>query len=260
LNFKRATPRSDIYSFGALLHDIFASNPRRLPHEELTAPGDIGPVIERCTKRNSFRRFKDVGQVREALFNALNNYQFVYQSNEEQEAVELLASETQLPNADQWDAIFDFLDITPDDGGATTNLFRVLRLDHIQQLNRDDPDLMAALGNMFADHCRLRSFDYNYCDVLASKAQLFYDLGEIDLKAKIAIAMLILGLDHNRWFVERKFVQMVAPSISEALIQRVIVEMNVLQIDFNSEFLRMQTSIAITSESLHPQLREILSS
>lgn len=51
INFKRATPRSDIYSFGAMLHDIFAANPKRLPHEELTAPGAIGPIVEKCTKR-----------------------------------------------------------------------------------------------------------------------------------------------------------------------------------------------------------------
>lgn len=31
INFRRATQRSDIYSFGALLHDIFATNPKRLP-------------------------------------------------------------------------------------------------------------------------------------------------------------------------------------------------------------------------------------
>jgi hypothetical protein len=49
-----------LYSLGAMIHDIFALNPKRLPHEELTAPGAIGPVIEKCTKRNAHRRYKDV--------------------------------------------------------------------------------------------------------------------------------------------------------------------------------------------------------
>jgi serine/threonine protein kinase len=51
INFKRASARSDIYSFGAILHDIFATNPKRLPHEELSVPGDVGPIVEKCTKR-----------------------------------------------------------------------------------------------------------------------------------------------------------------------------------------------------------------
>jgi eukaryotic-like serine/threonine-protein kinase len=258
LNFKRATARSDIYSFGAMLHDIFAPNPKRLPHEELSGPGDIGPIIEKCTKRNAFRRFKNVEQLREALFNALNTYQFVYQSGEEQKVVELLSDENQLPDSKQWDAIFDFLDSTPDDDDPTKNVFRALRREHIEQLSVDDPDLMAALGKMFADHCRTRIFGFDYCDVLASKAELFYELGEIGLKADIAIAMLRLGLEHNRWFVERKFLQMVSPSAPDAMAERMIVELSVLQIDFKGQFEKMQSSISVTDEALHPLLRLLL--
>jgi serine/threonine protein kinase len=55
INFKRATIRSDIYSFGAILHDIFATNSQRLPHDELTVPGDVGPIVEKCTKRLPLR-------------------------------------------------------------------------------------------------------------------------------------------------------------------------------------------------------------
>jgi eukaryotic-like serine/threonine-protein kinase len=258
LNFKRATSRSDIYSFGAMLHDIFAPNPKRLPHEELTAPGDIGPVIEKCTKRNAFRRYKNVEQLRDALFNALDTYQFVYQSDAEQKVVEFLSNEAALPTSEQWDAIFDFLDSTTDDGEPTKNIFRTLRRDHIEQLSIEDPDLMAALGKMYADHCRLRIFGFDYCDVLASKAELFYELGETGLKADIAIAMLILGLEHNRWFVERKFLQMVGPSAADAMIQRVIVEMSVLKINFKHEFGRMQRSISVERDALHPLLQQIL--
>jgi serine/threonine protein kinase len=145
VNFKRATPRSDIYSFGAMLHDIFAPNPKRLPHEQLTAPGDIGPVIEKCTKRNAHRRYQDVAQLREALFNALNTYQFVYQSGEEQKVIELLSEPDILPTGEQWDEIFDFLDVTPEDGQPIRQVWRTLRHQHILQLSQEDPDLMAAL-------------------------------------------------------------------------------------------------------------------
>jgi eukaryotic-like serine/threonine-protein kinase len=122
----------------------------------------------------------------------------------------------------------------------------------------DDPDLMAALGKMFADHCRTRIFGFDYCDVLASKAELFYELGEIGLKADIAIAMLRLGLEHNRWFVERKFLQMVSPSAPDAMAERMIVELSVLQIDFKGQFEKMQSSISVTDEALHPLLRLLL--
>ena len=117
---------------------------------------------------------------------------------------------------------------------------------------------MDALGKMFATHCRQRSFDFDYTDVLAAKAQLFYDLGELGLKANIAIAMLVLGTDHNRWFVERKFLAMVAPTVSEALIQRVIVEMSVLGINFKAEYARVLASIGVETNAIHPQLEALI--
>lgn len=259
LNFKRATSRSDIYSFGAMLHDIFATNPKRLPHEELSGPGAVGPVIEKCTKRYAHRRYKNVEQVREALFDALDNYQFVFQSNEEQRAVEFLKSESSLPNVEQWDEIFDFLDSTPEAGQPARNVFASLKREHIEQLSEDDPDLMSALGKMFADHCRKRSFNFDYCDVLAAKAQLFYDLGETGLKADIAVGMLILGVEHNRWFVEGKFLHMAGPQITEELAQRIVVELSVLGIDFAYQFSRMKSSVSASTEALHPALRAISS-
>ncbi len=39
-NFKYATPTADIYSFGAILHDIFGSG-YRTPYVELTVPGHL---------------------------------------------------------------------------------------------------------------------------------------------------------------------------------------------------------------------------
>ncbi|WP_295560583.1 serine/threonine-protein kinase [uncultured Sphingomonas sp.] len=254
INFKRATPRSDIYSFGAILHDIFAVNPKRLPHEELTGPGPIGPVIEKCTKRNAHRRYRDVAQLREALFEALNLFVFDFQSSEEEEAVRLLTNEARLPDAQDWDNIFDLLDRNAPNSQPAYTAFRTLRIEHIQQLSSEDPDLLSALGKMFADHCRIMTFSFEYCDILGTKAQSFFDLGEVGLKADIAVAMLVLGLSHNRWFVERKFLQMVAGA-SDQLAERILVEMSVLGIDFAYEFSRMQRSISVTKEALHPILR-----
>jgi eukaryotic-like serine/threonine-protein kinase len=258
INFKKASARSDIYSFGAILHDIFAQNPKRLPHEKLTAPGAIGPVIEKCTEKNHLRRYKDVVALREALFDALNNYQFQSGSNEEQKIFDLLTESANLPTPDQWDDIFDFIENADVRGQPLRNVFRALRRDHIHQLAADDAELMAALGKMYAEHCRLLSFDFEYCDVLAGKAQEFYDLGDIGLKAEIAAAMLVLGLDHNRWFVEWKFMRMVAPEIADTLAQRIIVEFEVLKVDFRGKFARLQGSISANVASLHPALQVLV--
>ena len=255
INFHRATPRSDIYSFGALLHDIFAPNPKRLPHEELTAPGDIGKVIEKCTKRNAHRRYRDIAELRDALFEALSNHTFQFLTTEEAEVVGLLTDPTRAQSPEDWDRIFDYLDSHPITAQGPTNVFRALRRDQIERLNDEDPDLLASLGALFADHCRRGTFSFDYSDVLASKAQLFYNMGDIALKAKIAVAMLRLGTSHNRWAVENTFLRMVGPAIDPSLAERISVELDVLGIYFQSEFNHLVMSIKAQKAQLHPILQ-----
>ena len=254
INFKRATTRSDIYSFGAILYDIFAPNPKRLPHDELMVPGELGPVVERCTKKNSLRRFKNIEQLRDALFTALNVFKFEFQSGEEEVIIGFLNA-SDLPNADQWDRVFAFLYDNEDDEKTCRNFFRALTREHIEQLHGEGSDLLGALGKQFADHCRTLSFDFDYCDVLAAKGQAFYDLGDTELKASIATAMLCMGTSHNRWFVERKFMQMVRPEIEEQLAERIAIEVEVLGIDFTKEFDHLMFSINAGEDGLHPVLQ-----
>lgn len=255
INFHRATPRSDIYSFGAVLHDIFAVNPKRLPHEELTGPGDIGKVIEKCTKRNAHRRYRDVKELREALFEALSTHAFHFASTEEAEVVGLLTNPSAFPSPEDWDRIFDFLDANDVHSQVGTNVFRALRRDHIEKLGADDPDLAIALGGLYADHCRRGTFSFDYCDVLASKAQLFYDLGDVALKAKTAVAMMRLGTSHNRWFVENMFLRMASPNVESEVAERIAVELEVLGINFKYEFNHLSVSVRAQQSQLHPILQ-----
>ncbi|MCJ2101008.1 serine/threonine-protein kinase [Methylobacterium sp. E-046] len=258
-NFKRATNRSDIYSFGALLYDIFSSNPRRLPHDELTLPGEVGPVIEKCTKRSGHRRYKNVEELRDALFAALTTFEFTFSSGEEEAVTKLLTS-AQFPNAEEWDHILEFIDARENNLTSCANVFRALQREHILHINADHSDLLLPLGKHFADYCRKFSFDFDYCDILASKAQMFYDLGDIQLKSSIAVAMLQLGTNHNRWFVERKFLTMAGNDIERHLAERISVELDVLKIDFDREIAHVCRSISATPADLHEILRGKLSS
>ncbi|EHP94200.1 serine/threonine-protein kinase [Methylorubrum extorquens] len=258
INFKRATTRSDIYSFGAILHDIFSANAKRLPHDELTVPGDLGAIVEKCTKRNGHRRYKNVEELREDLFAALNAYEFVFGSGEEEIVTGFLMKE-QFPNNEEWDRIFAFLDDCEGNLRGFDNVFRALRREHIAHMNTEQSDLLAPLGKQFADYCRELSFNFDYCDVLASKAQIFFEFGDIQLKANIAVAMLVLGVDHNRWFVEHKFVEMAGHEIPNELAARIAVEIDVLKIDFGSKVQHLERSINTSREKLHPLLRQKLS-
>ena len=71
-NFNTVTASADIYSFGALLHDIFGSG-NRIPYQRQTADGKIGIIISKCTvQQEASQRFKNIKSLREALLSELS--------------------------------------------------------------------------------------------------------------------------------------------------------------------------------------------
>jgi eukaryotic-like serine/threonine-protein kinase len=258
INFKRATAQSDIYSIGAILHDIFGGGAPRIPHIELTVPGPLGPIIQKCTKNNVRRRYLNVVTVREKLYEVLRE-EIAFSSQEEEELVQLLQG-NDLLTEQEWDRVFQQIDDNEEKGASNHALFRALTITHIEHLAKEAPELFASLGKDYAKYAQGTSFDFDYCDVIAARAQIFYDHGELDLKAVTAIAMLELGTSHNRWFVERKFVQMAGTSISDELAERIATEIDVKKYNFSHAIAHLERSIGVSRGDIHPTLSKKLGS
>jgi serine/threonine protein kinase len=255
--FKAATPLADIYSFGAILHDIFGNGAKRLPYTELNVPGDLSVIVTKCTKKLARRRYSSVNSLREDLYNVLNTKEIVFNSSDEEEAVNLLRENTSLTE-EQWDIVFLQIEENIDKSVSCSNIFSVVAEHHIKQLNVETPELFAALGEYFSDFILTSSFDFDYCDIVASRAQIFYDLGGIQLQAKIAIALLVMGTDHNRWYVERKFVSMAGLDTSDKVANRIKIEVEVQDIDFIYHINHLTSSISVNNNVLHPVLQKML--
>ena len=71
--------------------------------------------------------------------------------------------------------------------------------------------------------------------------------------------MLVLGTSHNRWYVERKFVTMAGAKITDQLANRIKIELEVQNINFDIEINHLKQSIGVDSSVLHPILQQLLS-
>ena len=256
-NFRAAIHLADIYSFGAILHDIFGNGARRVPYTELTLPGAIGDVIQKCTKTNARRRYKTIAALRDALYKVLDENEVEFSSPGEQKSVEVLQANSTL-SEEQWDDIFLLLEDDNESLSNCRNIFVNVNDEHIKQLESESPELFNALGHYLASFIYNNSFDFDYCDIIASKAEQFYVGGDLAIKAKIALSLLELGVSHNRWYVERKFLRLAGKDISDNLANRIIAEIEVDEIDFENQMQRLESSIRATRKSLHPKLLEYL--
>jgi hypothetical protein len=153
--------------------------------------------------------------------------------------------------------VFQQLDENGEEGRSNHALLGALKLVHIEQLAGESPELLSSLGHDYAAYACSQGFDFDYCDVIATRAEAFYKHGELDLQAAIALAMLELGTSHNRWFAERKFVQMAGASITEELAERIATEVRVQDINFKSMIRHLEHSISVSRDSLHPILAEL---
>ena len=252
-NFRRATAQADIYSFGAILHDIFGGGVNRVPHSELTVPGVLAPIVEKCTKSNVRRRYRSIASLREDLFNVLMDENIEFFSQEEEAVIGIIVNSSELTD-EQWDRIFNLIDENADTGVSSHNIMRSISLEHILSLHSRAPDMFQGLGELYAGFAELHAFDFDYCDIISSKAQIFYDSGDTQLKAKMALAMLELGTSHNRWLVERQFMQMASAEIDDTLAERIKIEIEVKNVNFSYKIRRVEESIGARRTELHPIL------
>ncbi|MCT8867139.1 serine/threonine protein kinase [Shewanella xiamenensis] len=255
--FRRATYAADLYAFGAILHDIFGVRTQRIPYTELTVEGELGPIVEKCTKQLPIRRYKSVSELRDELYNVLNNSEITFTSANEEAIVKKLRANSTL-NDKEWDSVFIQIDRNLGARISIGNIIAAISLEHIDSLSENSPDLFAALGDYFVESIMGNSFNFDYCDVLASKADRFYSDADIGLKAKIALAMLYLGTSHNRWYVERKVLTMMGVSISPELAQRIKMEVEVQNFSFERRITHLIRSIGTSIGFLHPILRDLI--
>jgi serine/threonine protein kinase len=257
-NFRRATEQADIYSFGAILHDIFGGGVPRIPHSELTVAGILKPIVEKCTKAQPRRRYASIAALREDLFDVLDNAAIQFFSQEEEDIISLLKDRESLSD-DEWDRAFNLVDENADKGVSNVNILRVLTLKHIQSLLESSPDMFHGLGELYCDFVSSNSFDFDYCDVISDKAQLFFNHGDLSLRAKVALAMLQLGTSHNRWRVEWQFMRMAGQECDPALAERIRIEVLARDLPFAARIQHVVHSINVSAEGLHPVLQSLMS-
>lgn len=257
-DFKRATARSDIFSFGVFLWDIFVGPVNRVPYTEVQFAGPIGLVAAKCTKRLPARRYASVAELRSALFESLKQEPQLFSSSKEQDVLNLLKAEAPLSDQ-EWDQVFLALEDADPKGKPLAAILLAFTKTHLIQLRDEAPDLLAAFSSYYLDYVDRGEggFDFDYCDVIADKLSWLFDLGERATKAKVILSLLVLGTSHNRWKVEHMFMRLAGAALDGPVADRICTEVEVSGFAFEKHLAHVERSIGANRINLHPILHRI---
>ena len=255
IDFKGSTPAVDIYAFGCILHDIFANTPR-IPYQRQTSPGPIGVVIEKCTEQKPEKRFKTIQALRGTLLT-------------------LLASTTSItasPKASEWAAaVLEIKDWNSEKAYSFARyvsqasshedryaIFTALDEDALNQFHEQDVELWKLVALAYCEWITGSGFSFEYCDVLAKRLELVFNIGDLECKAAAVLTAAELAKSHNRWYVMGYVLKLCGPSIDDVVAQRIAIEIKAADAAYS--FVRCADGISKTLNDYHPKIAAVLSS
>lgn len=254
-DFRHVGPPADIYAFGCLLHDLFGDGQPRIPFSRQTADGPIGAIIEHCTQTDPNRR-PTVGALRQVLLPQLT---------------EITPSTQLTPTAGEWTAALDEIDDwTAQNARDFERFLRTTeRREAIPLLSRLEPAHLRRIAELdgvaFHDialhYCRWvaeSGFDFAFCDVLADRCEAIFELGSIEIKSTVALAMAELGRSHNRWYVMKRVMSLCGNEMEESLAKRVALEIRIAGRTTAENFRSCASVIGRSISGYQPLIAEVL--
>lgn len=253
-DLRKASVQSDIYSLGCILHDIVGTDDR-VPCGEIKEDGPYSGIFRGCTRGDPDRRFKTARGVLDALV-SVGSADVATESRQAADFIGELTSD-ELISADVWTALADFLDSTISNNDKHAICLN-LSGERITELCRVAPGCANQIGSVFADWVCSNAFNFDHCDGIANRLEVFVENCNFDTKVDCLIAMLEMGTSHNRWYVERKFVRHCGTNMDPALAKRLAIEFRVRDDWVCREVDHLERSIGTSRDSLHPELLQTL--
>lgn len=253
VNFKRVTFKADIYSFGAILHDIF-SDKGRVPYSELSAEGEIGLIIEKCTKKDPELRFSNVAALRESLLSVLSKEEGVVLNKDEEQ----ISAQLKLIGSWNVDEFESFLFYIKRFDYKEFNVFVEFNLEILTKFKELNNTLFNEVSLMYAEWVVVNGFRFDYADVVVNHLEFIYNsTSDNEVKTLIALAAARLGKRHNRWYVMHRVIKMCDKSISDSLAFRLALEIGLNEVA-KADLIRCAEQIHFSIDAYHPKVKAAL--
>ncbi|WP_176518853.1 serine/threonine-protein kinase [Bacillus wiedmannii] len=257
-SLKYVDHRTDIFSFGKMLYETF-SGERPLVIELNKVPPAIQAVIKRCTKQDREKRYDSVEEVKQHFNIAMD---LLIEGSEGNDLLQII---NEINKFEEFDYIFDESKIIDKLANALSEIRDEEEL-HETMMNIKGtvykylftayPELVENLVTEFIQYIDSQGWPFTYTDTLGDKyKELFYNINHDEVKEKLLISLLNLGIYHSRWAVMGDFAELLCTIQEESLAFSVYHSLS----DSTSELEQVSRHVSFDKKNLHSVLKKLIS-
>lgn len=254
IDAKRADERSDVFSLGRMLYELYTGPLRSSVQDTSTLPPLIALIIERCTQHDPDKRFQRVSDLR-TVWRDLHD-----ETGRKSELGELLNLRTNLAAAST---------ISRSDASRFCELLmkhlgeRDLMHETVMQMSGQaaetlyavNADLVRRLISVFVEFTCSQGWPFGYTDKLGRKCnELYHAIDDPKIRADLLFCISEVGTSHNRFYVLNVMIGLFA--LDRETPEALAIERRFLAGDEN---LRRQVGKHINLAKLPASLRNVFS-
>jgi serine/threonine protein kinase len=253
-DLRLASVQSDVYSLGCIIHDMVGTS-SRIPCGEIREAGPYAAVLLGCTRKDPSARFKSA----RAVLDSILSIDAAAATSVTQASIDFIAAldSSDLLADDFWRRLADYLEFQADDRDKREILIK-LTLDRISDLRDASSVELNRIAIIFANWVFASAFNFEFCDPLANRLEAFINCCDFEAKSACIIAMLELGTSHNRWYVERKFMDICSSKMEPNLAERLGIEFRILGNPLCRMIAHLERSITVQRSDLHESLQRAI--
>ena len=209
-NAKNADARSDIYSLGRILLELFTGRLASPATDTSSLDAGIAHVIEKCTKTDPNRRYESVADLKQEFFAVLGVTQEISPYEEITSLIGKLVSKTN-PDRKIAERLLDLLGQNRSDTDMVHEVIMKVPEEVASLLLVIDKEQTRTLIDAFVSHCTSQSWGFSYTDDIGTQCKrLYHALPDPQIRADLIHCVMDVGSGHNRWYVMEVFDELMA--------------------------------------------------
>ena len=171
---KSVDHRSDIFSLGRILYELYTNDPPNAPQDTSQLPPGIAVIVERSTKKDPDRRFQTVAEIRTA-------FESLFQARSEndtrgriEEIVGLVAAHGWL-DSDDAEELTQLISQVHEDADLVHEVCVKLPRQAFEALWEINQTVTRLMVRVFAEHVTSQGWGFSYVDVIGNACVNLYE-------------------------------------------------------------------------------------